>query len=249
MGFTDFKSAGVRPFGVRGGFDSLALPPRVLWTISRDVWRLGILIPTYKLTVISILIAVVISCGGDSGSGQVAPGADSNLQNAASDTPFPSVSNQGSYSGLVSIQADMGRDHVSVGEKFNGYNTAPATSGSHWGVTAPSPVAPYGAPVRWGPYTAEISDEALVHNLEHGGIGLHYNCSDGCPETAQQLVGVAITGFSQFVISPYSNMKSKIAITAWRRILFLDEFDAEAIQEFINAYLDHAPESVPGNMF
>jgi hypothetical protein len=27
VGFADFNSAGVRPFGVRGGFDSLALPP------------------------------------------------------------------------------------------------------------------------------------------------------------------------------------------------------------------------------
>jgi hypothetical protein len=103
--------------------------------------------------------------------------------------------------------------------------------------------------VRWGAYTAEISDEALVHNLEHGGIGLHYNCPGGCPEMVAQLVDLAPGDFSQFVISPYSNMESKIAVTAWRRILFLGEFDKDAIRGFIDAYRDRAPESVPDNMF
>ena len=54
---------------------------------------------------------------------------------------------------------------------------------------------------------------------------------------------------SQFVITPYANMENKIAVTAWRRILFLDEFDETVIRGFIDAYRDRAPESVPGNMF
>ncbi len=44
-------------------------------------------------------------------------------------------------------------------------------------------------------------------------------------------------------------MGSKIAITAWRHILYLDEFDEAQIAEFIDEYLDRAPESVPGNSF
>ena len=36
MGFADFNSVGVRPFGVRGGFDSLALPPLNLMFSNRD---------------------------------------------------------------------------------------------------------------------------------------------------------------------------------------------------------------------
>jgi len=192
----------------------------------------------YKSIAISILFVLVISCGGDSALDSSRVGSDGTSGDSQSGGP-----------GEVSLQPDLGRDHIPTGGKFSGYNTAPATSGFHWGVTAPSAEAPFGAPVRWGSYTAEIPDEALVHNLEHGGIGLHYNCPSGCPEIVAQLVDMAPTGFSQFVISPYSNMESKIAVTAWQRILHLDEFDENAIRGFIDAYLDAAPESVPGNMF
>ena len=153
------------------------------------------------------------------------------------------------------IADDQGRNHIAVGTGFHGadglpaYNTLPATSGSHWPVTAPSSAAPSGVPARWGPYDAELPDEVLVHNLEHGGIGIHYNCPDGCLETVQQLTDLAPRGFSQFIISPYTAMGSKIAITAWRHILYLEEFDEVQLTEFIDEYLDRAPESVPGNLF
>ena len=88
-----------------------------------------------------------------------------------------------------------------------------------------------------------------MHNLEHGGIGLHYNCPSGCAETVEQLLGMAPVGFSRFVISPYSNMDNKIALTAWRHVQYFDEFDLDAMQLFINEYLSRAPEDVPGNAF
>ena len=157
--------------------------------------------------------------------------------------------------GPVPIQPDQGRNHLPVGAGFQGpdgltlYNSLPATSGSHWAVVGPSTEVPSGVPARWGPYDIELPDEVLVHNLEHGGIGIHYNCAGGCPETIQQLIDLAPRGFSQFVISPYTAMGSKIAITAWRHILYLDEFDEAQLREFIDEYLDRAPESVPGNLF
>jgi hypothetical protein len=194
----------------------------------------------YKSLAISMLLALVIACGGDS---------DSVLDSSRVDGNVTAVDPQSGRPGEVSLQPDLGANHIPIGGKFSGYATSPATSGFHWGGTAPTPDAPFGAPVRWGAYTTEISDEALVHNLEHGGIGLHYNCPEGCAETVAQLIGMATAGFPQFVISPYSNMESRVAVTAWRRILFLDEFDETAIRGFIDAYRDRAPESVPGNMF
>ena len=157
--------------------------------------------------------------------------------------------------GPVPIADDQGRNHIPVGVRFTGpgglpaYNALPATSGGHWGVIPPSTEVPSGSPARWGPHDNELPDEVLVHNLEHGGIGIHYNCPSGCPETVQQLTDMAPRGFSQFIISPYTATGSKIAITAWRHILYLDEFDAVQITEFIDEYLDRAPESVPGNLF
>ena len=151
--------------------------------------------------------------------------------------------------GPVEIQPDEGRSHITVGNINANYITRPATSGGHWPVTGPNEETPFGAPARWGNYTLEIPDETLVHNLEHGGIGIHYNCPDGCEELVQQLVDLAPRGFSQFVISPYSNMGRKIALTAWRHVQYFDEFDLAAMEEFIDQYLDRAPESVAGNAF
>jgi hypothetical protein len=48
-------------------------------------------------------------------------------------------------------------------------------------------------------------------------------------------------------LSPYSGLESKIAITAWRHVLYLEEFDKEKIKVFIKAYRDRAPESWIGN--
>ena len=48
-------------------------------------------------------------------------------------------------------------------------------------------------------------------------------------------------------MSPYSGLDKKIAITAWRHVLFLDEFNKESIKEFIKSYRDRAPESWIGN--
>ncbi|MBI4219044.1 MAG: DUF3105 domain-containing protein [Chloroflexi bacterium] len=141
-----------------------------------------------------------------------------------------------------------GTQHVAPGELHAAYSTVPATSGSHWSIQ-PGPGAPLGAPVCWGVYDQPIPDEALVHNLEHGGIGLHYNCPGGCPELVSGLEKLVPGNRAQFVMSPYPNMPSKIAVTAWRRLLTMEEVDAAKIKAFINLYRDRAPESISRNLF
>lgn len=141
---------------------------------------------------------------------------------------------------------DGGREHVEVGELHDSYNTVPATSGPHWS-TFPTEGAPFGSPVVWGIYDDVIADEALLHNLEHGGIGLHYNCPDGCPETVTRLAALVPSDPSQFVMSPYPTMSSPVAVTAWRRVMYFNDVDELAISAFIKSYQDKAPESVATN--
>ena len=74
---------------------------------------------------------------------------------------------------------DQGRDHVRSGGGSTAYNSVPATSGWHYG-------HPF-APADWGVDEEVLADEVLVHNLEHGGIGVHYNCPDGCDELVTRL--------------------------------------------------------------
>ena len=52
---------------------------------------------------------------------------------------------------------------------------------------------------------------------------------------------------NQIVISPYSGLESKIALTSWRHVQYLEEYNEEVINEFIKAYRDRAPESWIGN--
>lgn len=149
--------------------------------------------------------------------------------------------------GPVPIDDDNGAQHIAAGVAGTGYTTRPATSGPHW-FEADTP-AGVPAPARWGVYSDPLPDEVLVHNLEHGGIGIHYDCPNGCEDLVNQLDDLLPRNKAQFIMSPYSGMESQIAITSWRHHLFLDEFDEEQILDFIDAYQDRAPESIPGNSF
>jgi hypothetical protein len=150
--------------------------------------------------------------------------------------------------GFIEIDVDQGAGHI-PGNAPNpdSYAVVPATSGPHWaGATTPAGVS---APARWGSFRQILPDEVLLHNLEHGGIGIHYDCEGGCPEIVQALDDIIPRNNSQFMMSPYVNMPSKIVITAWRHHLYLDEVDEDLIRQFIDEYQDRAPESVPGNLY
>ncbi len=150
--------------------------------------------------------------------------------------------------GFLPLDPDDGRGHVDNNTSSGGpYSITPATSGPHW--FGPTTAVGLPSPARWGRYETVIPDEILIHNLEHGGIGLHYNCEDGCPEIVQQLDDILPRNPAQYIMSPYPGMESNIAITAWRHHLFLDEFDEELIRQFIDEYKDRAPESVQQNSF
>lgn len=123
--------------------------------------------------------------------------------------------------------------HIDFGESHPKYNSVPATSGWHYGQP--------NAPVAWGVYKDFLPDEVLIHNLEHGGIGLHYNCPEGCPELAAQLAEFA-SKYPKIVVSPYPGMETRIALTAWTYLDKFDEFDAERITDFIEAHIN-SPDS------
>jgi hypothetical protein len=145
--------------------------------------------------------------------------------------------------GPVTLDPDDGRQHLPTGQFGSGYSVRPATSGLHW--FASDTPAGVSAPAPWGVYDFPLPDEVLIHNLEHGGIGFHYDCPDGCLDVVNDLEHLLPRNRSQFIMSPYSGMEKRIAITAWRHHLFLDEVDEARILEFIDEYQDRAPESVP----
>ena len=80
--------------------------------------------------------------------------------------------------------------------------------------------------------------------MEFGGIGLHYDCPDGCEEIVEALEDIVPVSQQLFVMSPYSGLPDRIAVTSWRHVMYLDDVDADRIREFEEAYKDRAPETI-----
>ena len=124
-------------------------------------------------------------------------------------------------------------DHLeSIDQSHPAYTSVPATSGWHYGATA-----------RWGENSDEIPDEVLVHNLEHAGIGIHYNCTENCQDLVTELREIS-KDYHKIVISPYSNMDNLITLTAWGYIDKMDSIDKDRIIAFIDRHINssEAPE-------
>jgi hypothetical protein len=142
----------------------------------------------------------------------------------------------------------QGRDHIEKGQQHVAYNSKPPTSGPHWNIGGEAPVA-------WGIYKEPIPDEAQIHNLEHGGIAIQYNCRD-CPDLVQQLEDFynrytqanklpLMPNSTKVIVAPYYDMPNKIALTAWGHIDTFDQFDEQRITKFVEAYRNKGPEAAP----
>ena len=140
------------------------------------------------------------------------------------------------YAYPVQTFEDLGRTHMPPGQVFDGYSSEPPTSGPHSSVPAP-----------WGVSDVEQPKEVPVHNMEHGGVVVWYNCAGGpspldknaCEQLRSQLAGIVTrlaAGGRLVMMTPYSNMPDRIALTAWQTLDAFDEFDLARVQAFISAY-------------
>ncbi len=165
--------------------------------------------------VIVVLVLALAGGGDSSSSAGVVP----------SGYPYP-----------VQTFADQGRDHLNPGATYDSYNSSPPTSGPH----APSP-----AP--WGVSSVELPKEVPVHNMEHGGVVIWYNCQAGaqplddtaCKQLRDQLAAIVqeVVGQKKEVLmTPYSRMDHRIALTAWRTLDAFDEFDEARVRLFITTF-------------
>lgn len=135
---------------------------------------------------------------------------------------------------------DEGNSHVATGQKVT-YNTNPPTSGSHWNSAAPP------APVPWGVKDSQQPNEAIVHNLEHGGIVLFWKglTSDEVDKLKDLVRLMSNNGFKKIVLEPYADMTdARIALSAWDWGLKLTAYDDVQIVKFVRSHYDgpDAPE-------
>ena len=123
-----------------------------------------------------------------------------------------------------------------------GYSTNPPTSGPHYGLWA-----------SWRAYADRVPRGFWVHNLEHGGVVVAYNCPTGCAAEV-----AALTAFldarpvdplcvapirNRFVVTPDPLLDTRFAASAWGWSLRSDCFDLAALGSFIDAHYAQAPEN------
>ena len=127
------------------------------------------------------------------------------------------------------------------------YKFYPPTSGPHYSVAG-------SAPAPWKTIDTLVEGQ-FVHNLEHGGIAILYNCPSGtdCTTLKNQLTDYInklapvepTYGEVKMVMTPYSKgMTKKVALVAWHYIEFLDGYDQNAITQFYESHVDKGPEAV-----
>ena len=115
------------------------------------------------------------------------------------------------------------------------YDESPPSSGPHrsmWG--------------RWGEYEY-MPPQRYIHNLEHGGVAILYH---PCVEQAviDSLRTLACSrpaddgGDFRWVLTPYVDLPTNIAVVAWEWTYLNDCFDAISINEFIDEHYRNAPE-------
>lgn len=128
----------------------------------------------------------------------------------------------------------QGREHIPVGAEHPAYNSNPPTSGSH-----------YASAAEWGVYDRALSDEQLIHNLEHGGIWISYR--PGLIESAVvELRAFAKEHPKSVIVTEREQNDSMVSVAAWRMLLKLDSVDMDQVKQFYKANKNNSPEPLAG---
>lgn len=131
---------------------------------------------------------------------------------------------------------NQGEDHILLPTAIT-YTENPPMSGNHRGDWAKFGEYEFLPPQRW------------LHNLEHGAIAFLYNpCAPGpMVEQLREFARHWDPGDGsrfRWVLTPYQNLPTPIAIVAWRWRAEMSCFDATTAHLFVKAHYLQAPENV-----
>jgi hypothetical protein len=136
--------------------------------------------------------------------------------------------------------------HVAEGTTVT-YPTNPPSGGPHYPVW-----------VKWdATYDPGVARPYYVHNTEHGGVVLLYNCpaAGGCPAVVQQLQALQASLPHDTLCMPPQNTRTlitadpllpasvQVAASAWGAYYTAECFDEPSLRAFIDAHYGHAPEA------
>jgi hypothetical protein len=159
------------------------------------------------------------------------PASQPSVTSAATVVSEPTPNDAASLSEIKVPAMDSRRHLERPDEAHEPYNSIPATSGPHFPVWWQE----------WGVVDEELPDELVIHNMEHGGVIIRYDCPEGCPDLVSQLAEVTFR-YQKVILSPYTGLGTRIAVAAWTYLDKFDEFDEDRIVQFIDAHMN-SPES------
>jgi hypothetical protein len=188
------------------------------------------------------LTALAFSLGCQTVMGAINPATSTPIPTDTPNTPVPEPTLEPLPEGAPTEYAvpDEGAFHIEFPETAT-YEHYPPSSGLH-----------YGRILEWGLYDEEVPPEFWVHNLEHGGIVVLYNCSDDCAEVEVALEELLATAppeevFNEvkIVVSPNSQIESPVVALAWGYQLDLQSPDLEVLLDFYARHVNQGPELAP----
>ena len=188
-----------------------------------------------RLIIGAVVIFVVILLAGGAGVAFLLP----KLNGATGGPGLLSNATEGDLLGVPI--PDEGRVHVDEGSAIT-YKHNPPASGPH-----------YPSPKDWGIYTTTIAPGYWVHNLEHGGVVVLYDCPTGCSQVVTELQQAYQTfpkdkyNEVKLLATPYSGLPNgtQVMALAWDFQKAYSSFDVQKLQTFYNARADHGPDDIP----
>ena len=139
------------------------------------------------------------------------------------------------YSSLEDFE-DLGREHFAAGLTYDEYNSNPPTSGPHSSRFE-----------EWGAFEQPVPKEVAVHNMEHAGVIVWYNCAGGAEALSADdcatlrnnltaLVQPQIADGARILMTTFDGMTDRIALTGWQHLDAFDEYDEARVQTFIDTF-------------
>jgi hypothetical protein len=152
----------------------------------------------------------------------------------------------------VAEQGILPSPHVQECSYLPYAETNPPSSGPHYPVWA-----------AYKSYEVAVPLGYLVHDLEHGGVVVFYNCPEGCADEvakAQKVIdafvdplcsqSAAVPGVltsKRVTMSPNPKLTTRFAMAAWGHTLNADCVDETSFAAFMKVYFDRGPETLCGD--
>ena len=116
------------------------------------------------------------------------------------------------------------------------YATTPPYGGPHWT-----------HPLRCGIYEQEQRFESMVHTMEHGAIVLYYQPLVVAADTVGEMRVAAaelLREGARLILTPSTRIGVPVAMASWGRLMLMDDFEADTLRAFIDAFEGDAPEEL-----